>query len=113
MDSGYILGSRGLISENELNYTGDSAGIPRGFLPNGKPVKYNTLILESTFGEEEYRVPPIAIIQDRVNKLIADLFSRGIPVLLMGYALGKAQIVSYLFSSWQPMYSHEAVFKMN
>lgn len=113
IDSGHILGSRGLLIENELYYTGDIAGRPRGFLPKGKPVKCKTLILESTFGEEEYRFPPIAIIQDRVNKLIADLFSRGIPVLLMGYALGKAQIVSYLFSSWQPMYSHEAVFKMN
>ena len=113
IDSGHILGSRGLLIENEVYYTGDIVGRPRGFLQKGKTVKCKTLILESTFGEEEYRFPPIAIVQDRVNKLISDLFSKGIPVLLMGYPLGKAQILSYLFSSWQPMYSHEAVFKMN
>lgn len=113
VDSGHILGSKGLVIENELYYTGDIAGRTRGFLQKGKAVKCKTLILESTFGEEEYRFPPIPVVQDRVNKLIADLFSRGIPVLLMGYPLGKAQILSYLFSSWQPMYSHEAVFKMS
>ncbi|MFQ6011112.1 MAG: MBL fold metallo-hydrolase RNA specificity domain-containing protein, partial [Nitrososphaerales archaeon] len=113
VNSGHILGSRGLVIEDDLYYTGDIAGRARGFLPKGKAVKCKTLIIESTFGEEEYRFPPTSVIQDKVNKLISELFSKGIPVLLMGYALGKAQMVSYLFSSWQPMYSHNAVFKMN
>jgi putative mRNA 3-end processing factor len=31
----------------------------------------------------------------------------------MGYPLGKAQVLSYLFSSWEPIYVHESVQKMN
>jgi len=31
----------------------------------------------------------------------------------MGYPLGKAQILSDLFSSWDPIYVHGSVWKMN
>jgi putative mRNA 3-end processing factor len=48
-----------------------------------------------------------------VNTVISEYFARGKPVVLMGYPLGKAQIISYMFSSWDPIYVHSAVHKMN
>jgi len=113
IDSGHILGSRGLLIDKEIFYTGDFNTRPRAFLNRCKSVKCKTLIIESTFGSEYYNFPPISKILHEVNILISDLFSQGIPVVLMGYPLGKAQVISYLFSNWDPIYIHEAVQKMN
>jgi len=114
MDSGHILGSKGLLIDGEIFYTGDMAGRPRGFLNSGKLVKSNILIIDSTYGTEQYRFPPIEDICDRVNRSIADCFSKGRPVLLMGYPLGKSQILTYLFSNWEPyLYFCESVRRMN
>jgi putative mRNA 3-end processing factor len=37
----------------------------------------------------------------------------GVPVILMGYALGKAQLLTGLFGHWDPVYVHDSVAKMN
>ena len=34
-------------------------------------------------------------------------------MLLLGYELGKSQTISQLFDSWEPMYYHDSVKKMN
>jgi len=41
------------------------------------------------------------------------MFSRGIPIILMGYSLGKAQILTSLFGSWKPLIVHDDIFKFN
>ncbi|MEM3768623.1 MAG: MBL fold metallo-hydrolase [Nitrososphaerales archaeon] len=113
IDSGHILGSRGLLIDGKIFYTGDLATRSRAFLNKGKSVKCDILIIESTYGKNNFHFPPLEKILDEVNKIISNLFSRGIPVVLMGYPLGKAQVLSYLFSSWNPIYVHESVQKMN
>ena len=113
VDSGHILGARGLVVDGQIFYTGDIAGRPRGFLKSGRPVKCDTLIVESTYGLPNYRLPPVADVVTQTNQLISDLFSRGIPVVLTGYPLGKAQLLTYLFSSWEPIYVHGAIHKLN
>ncbi|MEM2872916.1 MAG: MBL fold metallo-hydrolase RNA specificity domain-containing protein [Nitrososphaerales archaeon] len=113
IDSGHILGSRSLLIDGKILYTGDLAARPRAFLNKGKSMKCDTLIIESTYGKNSFHFPPLAKLLDEVNRLISDLFSRGIPVVLMGYPLGKAQILSYLFSSWDPIYVHGSVQRMN
>jgi putative mRNA 3-end processing factor len=37
----------------------------------------------------------------------------GLPVILMGYALGKAQLLTKMFGHWDPVYVHDSVAKMN
>jgi putative mRNA 3-end processing factor len=113
VQSGHILGSRGLLIDGDVYYTSDFSNRTRAFLCGGRAVKCSTLIVESTFGKEMYRFPSLASVLDRANRLISDLFSKGIPVVLMGYPLGKAQILSDLFSSWDPLYVHETVMRMN
>lgn len=63
--------------------------------------------------QKGYVFPSPAEVVDNANKLISEMYSRGKPVILCGYALGKAQIISYLFSSWDPIFVHESVKKMN
>ncbi|MEM4297831.1 MAG: MBL fold metallo-hydrolase [Nitrososphaerota archaeon] len=113
VESGHILGSKGILIKGEVFYTGDFALRPRSFLSGGKPVKCRVLIVESTYGVERFKFPPLATLLDKTNRLIADSFSQGRPIVLMGYPLGKAQLLTDLFSAWDPIYLHGSVWRMN
>ena len=111
--NGHILGSRGLLIEDKIFYTGDLSLRKRAFLEKPIVPKAETLIIESTFGKPEYVFPPLEHVIHKVNSLISEMFSRGIPVILMGYSLGKAQILTSLFGSWKPLIVHDDIFKYN
>ena len=112
IDSGHVLGSRGLLFD-DIFYTGDICTRDRGFLQSAKIPRCKTLITECTFGLPEFKFPPIDEIQSKVNQLIADLYSKGIPVILMGYQLGKAQTLTQMFGHWDPLYLHDSIKEMN
>jgi len=112
IESGHILGSRGLLFDDTF-YTGDISTRDRGYLKAASVPKCKTLITECTFGLPEFTFPSITEIQSRVNGIISELYSKGIPVILLGYELGKAQTISQLFEQWEPMYYHDSVKKMN
>ncbi len=113
IDSGHILGSCGIQIGREIFYTGDFAIRPRAFLNGCRAVDCTTLIIESTFGRTDYSFPPLSETLKKVNELISQVFSRGIPIVLLGYSLGKAQVLSYLFSSWDPIYVEKSILDMN
>ena len=112
IDSGHILGSKGLLFE-DVFYTGDICTRKRGFLQAADIPKCKTLITECTFGLPEFVFPKIDEIKSRVNEIISELYSKGKPVILLGYQLGKAQTLSSLFGHWKPLYYHDSVKKMN
>ena len=112
VDSGHILGSKGILFD-DIFYTGDITLRDRGFLKGAKIPKCKTLITECTFGLPEFIFPEVAVIIQQVNEIISDLYSRGKPVLLLGYELGKSQTLSQLFANWDPLYYHDSVKKMN
>jgi putative mRNA 3-end processing factor len=112
IDSGHILGSKGLLFE-DIFYTGDICTRDRGFLVGAKVPKCKTLITECTFGLPEFVFPKIEEIKKNVNEIISELYSKGIPVILMGYQLGKAQTITQLFDHWSPMYFHDSIKEMN
>ncbi len=112
IDSGHILGSKGLLFD-DIFYTGDICTRNRGFLLGSKIPKCKTLITECTFGLPEFRFPKLEDIKNKVNGIISELYSKGTPVILLGYQLGKAQTISYFFSHWGPLYYHDSVKKMN
>jgi len=112
IDSGHILGSKGLLFE-DIFYTGDICTRDRGFLYGAKIPKCKTLITECTFGLPEFVFPKIDEIKKNVNEIISELYSKGIPVILMGYQLGKAQTITQLFDHWSPMYFHDSIKEMN
>ena len=112
IDSGHILGAKGLLFD-DIFYTGDICTRNRGFLQGAKIPKCKTLITECTFGLPEFVFPRINQIQKQVNELISELYGKGIPVILMGYQLGKAQTITQLFGHWGPLYFHDSVKEMN
>jgi putative mRNA 3-end processing factor len=113
LDSGHILGSRSIRIGDEVYYTGDASGRVRGFLGKCRTRKSRILVMETTYGSPEYVFPPTAKLVREVNTLISSAYDRGVPVVLMGYPLGKAQLLSYFFSSWDPMIYHDSVARMN
>ena len=112
IDTGHILGSRGILFD-DIFYTGDITLRSRGFLKGAKIPKCKTLITECTFGLPEFIFPQITEIVKQVNEIISDLYSKGKPILLLGYELGKSQTISQLFGNWEPLYYHDSVKKMN
>ena len=112
VDSGHVLGSKGLLF-GDVFYTGDICTRSRGFLSGARIPKCRTLIMECTFGLPEFIFPEIKDIQRRVNELISEMYNRGMPVILLGYQLGKAQTLTQLFGHWEPLYLHDSVMQMN
>ena len=112
IDSGHILGAKGLFFD-DIFYTGDICTRKRGFLQGAKIPKCKTLITECTFGLPEFIFPKTDEIQKQVNELISELYGKGVPVILMGYQLGKAQTITQLFGHWEPLYFHDSVKEMN
>jgi putative mRNA 3-end processing factor len=113
LDSGHILGSRAIKIADEVFYTGDASGRERAFLGKCRTRRARILIMETTYGSPEYIFPQTAKLVREVNGLIGSAFDRGRPVVLMGYPLGKAQLLSYYFSSWEPLFFHDSVAAMN
>ena len=113
LDSGHILGSRAIRIQDEVYYTGDASGRQRAFLGKCRTRQARVLVMETTYGTPEYVFPSTAKLVKDVNALISSAYDRGIPVVLMGYPLGKAQLLSYFFSSWDPIIYHDNVAAMN
>ncbi len=113
LNSGHIFGSRSLLIFDEIYYTGDFSLRSRAFLKQGETPRCRILIIESTYGKESYRFPSTEEIVDRAHRIISEQFSYGRPVILMGYPLGKAQVLTSLFSAWKPLYQHGSVAKIN
>jgi putative mRNA 3-end processing factor len=113
LNTGHILGSRGLLVDHELFYTGDISIRKRAFMSAEQVPHVKTLIIESTFGRPHYIFPAVSEIVHKTNEIISQMYDRGIPVLLMGYPLGKAQLLAYLFQHWEPFYTYDSVASMN
>ena len=113
IDNGHILGSKGLLIQNDLYYTADISIRRRAFMNPAPLPQVDTLIIESTFGRPQYIFPNLTEITHNANKIISEMYDKGIPVILMGYALGKAQLLTELFRHWDPLYVHDSVEKIN
>jgi putative mRNA 3-end processing factor len=114
IDTGHILGSRGLlVGGDKVFYTGDISIRERAFMKPARLPHAQTLIIESTFGRPEYVFPALSEVTHRTNKIISEMYDLGIPVILMGYSLGKAQLLTKMFGDWDPVYVHDSVAKMN
>ena len=112
IDSGHILGAKGLLFD-DIFYTGDICTRDRGFLKGAKIPQCKTLITECTFGLPEFVFPKLEDTLKQVNTLVSELYGKGVPVILMGYQLGKAQTITQFFSHWGPLYFHDSVNGMN
>lgn len=89
--SGHVPGSRAVLvaGEERVLHTGDCALRDRLFLEGFEPPPADVLVIESTYGTPEYSFPEP---RETVREMLAWLSeTRDRPVILFGYALGRAQ----------------------
>ncbi|MBO3802538.1 MAG: exonuclease [Candidatus Brockarchaeota archaeon] len=109
--SGHILGSMALRVGRSVLYTGDVCDRSRGPIEGFNPPKAETIIIESTFGFAAFRFPKLDDVLGVARDCIDDCFRKGVPVVAMGYALGKAQQLEFLLDEFRPSYVHPLLTK--
>lgn len=115
INNGHIFGSKSLLvkgSERVL-YTSDFTTKSRFFLKGFKPVKCDSLIIETTYGDPHYEFPSVKEVVSEAKDYINDELARGNNLVLNGYALGKAQIISKLVEGYDNVYVDPKVKAIN
>jgi len=112
--AGHCLGSAMLLAEDgeqSLLYTGDfklgdSATAEPAELPHA-----DILIVESTYGQPEHRLPPRRQVIDQLLALVRGALADGAVPVVEAYALGKGQEVTKLLTdAGIPVLQHRSVF---
>ncbi|WP_394742157.1 MBL fold metallo-hydrolase [Natronococcus roseus] len=99
-DAGHVPGSRAThITDPDGTtycYTGDCSTRDRFYLEGFDPdaVDADVLVIEATYGEPEYVLPPQETVEAEIVDWLEDTADR--PVLLFGYTLGRAQELQLL-----------------
>jgi Cft2 family RNA processing exonuclease len=115
--AGHCLGSAMLFAEDNgqtLLYTGDfklgeSATSERAELPRA-----DILVIESTYGEPQYRHPPRAESVARLIETCRQVLAEGATPVVQAYALGKAQeVTALLTAAGIPVLQHRTVFEVS
>lgn len=113
LNSGHILGSRSFFIQDgsSVLYTGDFSNKNRLFLKKAQLKKADNLIIETTFGTPTYSFPDQEQELLRARSWIEQTLQRN-SVLLLGYSLGKAQLISKTVEDLNT-YAHSSVQRMN
>jgi Cft2 family RNA processing exonuclease len=115
--AGHCLGSAMLLADDgsqTLLYTGDfkldeSTTSPTAELPHA-----DILVMESTFGRPQYRLPPRAETVARLLQLVHATLAEGKTPVIHAYPLGKSQEVTRLLTQIGiPVLQHRAVFEIS
>lgn len=115
--AGHCLGSAMLLAEDgeqSLLYTGDfklgeSATAERAELPHA-----DILVIESTFGHPDYRLPPRGETLERLYALVRETIAAGATPVIQAYSLGKGQEVTRLLTGQGiPVLQHRDVYAVS
>jgi putative mRNA 3-end processing factor len=92
LPAGNVAGSRvALVTDPDGTrylYTGDVCTRSRFYLDGLEPPDADVLVVESTYGEPEYVFPDHETVAGEIRTWLAETAD---PVVLFGYALGRAQ----------------------
>ncbi len=92
--AGHCLGSAQILVEADgerLVYTGDIKLRPNVAAEQAVVVPCDTLVMESTFGDPQYRFPPDVATYDRLYAACDRALSGDAVPVVLAYALGKSQ----------------------
>ena len=116
LPAGHILGSAMAFVEaggESLLYTGDfklRAGLAA---ETCLPQRADWLVMESTFGRPQYRMPPAAEVRSVLLRFCGDALARGATPVLLAYSLGKTQeLLRLLEGADLRVTLHEAAWEM-
>lgn len=114
LPAGHCLGSAMLLADDgqqRLLYTGD---FKLGESLTAEPAKLpqaDILVMESTFGQPRYRMPPRQQVVTQLLEIVQQAFQDEVTPVIHAYALGKSQEVTKLLTSaGVPVLQHPTVF---
>jgi putative mRNA 3-end processing factor len=115
LPAGHVAGSRAaLVTDPDGTrylYTGDVCTRPRFYLDGFDPPDADVLVVESTYGEPGYTFPEHEAV---AAEIVEWLEGTAEPVLLFGYALGRAQKLQLLAGrAGRATYTTDAVRRVN
>lgn len=100
--AGHVFGSAMLhveVAGETLLYTGDFKLRDSATAEKCRPPRADVLVMESTFGDPRYRMPPREkVVRDLID-VVAKTIAQGRTPVIHAYVLGKAQEVSKLLAS--------------
>jgi putative mRNA 3-end processing factor len=117
LPAGHCLGSAMLLANDgnrTLLYTGDfkldaSVTAEAAELPRA-----DILIMESTFGRPQYRLPPREQVVERLLKIVFAALADGITPVVHAYPLGKSQEVTKLLTlNGVPVLQHRVIYEVS
>jgi putative mRNA 3-end processing factor len=94
LNAGHVAGSRAaLVTDPDTGrrylYTGDVCPRDRFYLDGFDPPEADVLIVETTYGTPDYRLPPTDEVRGEIRDWLADTRDR--IAVTYGYSLGRAQ----------------------
>lgn len=97
--AGHIYGSRAALvtdpsTGERILYSGDCSTRSRHGIQALDPPDADTLVIETTYGEPQYRFPPDDELLPEIHDWLQDTMDS--VVLCFGYALGRAQTLQHL-----------------
>ncbi|VVB98195.1 Uncharacterised protein [uncultured archaeon] len=101
LEAGHILGSRQLLVEadgKKILYTGDIRTRSSILFPGAAIAQCDKLIIESTYGDPQYRFPDYQEIYAQMEKWVTR--NSQCNILIGGYALGKSQEIIKILNSF-------------
>lgn len=115
--AGHCLGSAMLLAEDEtasLLYTGDFKLGPSATAEQAQLPRADVLVIESTYGNPQYRHPPRQQVLDQLFTLVGESLAAGKTPVIEAYVLGKSQEVTRLLTTAGfPVLQHPKVFAIS
>ncbi|WXG41859.1 MAG: MBL fold metallo-hydrolase [Candidatus Freyarchaeum deiterrae] len=100
-DAGHCMGSLQFkidTGEHLIGYTGDINFCESMTERKADVMDCDILVIEATFGSEEYVFPDREELNANILDYVEKNVSNGVPLVLMGYSLGKCQELTRLIS---------------
>jgi putative mRNA 3-end processing factor len=115
--AGHVFGSAMLLAETDdcrLLYTGDFKLGPSATAEEIELPRADILVMESTFGNPRYRLPPREQVLEQLIGVVRKAILDGATPVIYAYVLGKAQEVTKLLSdAGIPVLQHPLVYAIS
>ncbi|MDD1725614.1 MAG: MBL fold metallo-hydrolase [Euryarchaeota archaeon] len=114
LDAGHVIGSHMFLLEGNATmlYTGDFCTKEKFFSNGAQPVNVDVLVVESTFGSEQYVFPETKKIAAEIQECVTTCLERDESVIVLAYPFGKAQELTHLLQDFAP-FVDGSIFKIN
>jgi len=115
--AGHCLGSAMLLAEDgeqSLLYTGDFKLGPSSTAETAELPHAKIMVLESTYGHPDYRLPPREDVLEQLFALVRRTLDDGATPVIVAYTLGKSQEVTRLLTDQGiPVLQHKGIYQVS